>query len=102
MELAGFPYDQWNQLGLVIGIIRSNLNAIKVDYKDPKECLTACLALWLQQKYDTDKYGLPSIESLANAAQKMGQKAVSSGILQLTGKSIINKICMYMCYHHYR
>ena len=80
MEETGFPYDQWNRLGLVIGIIQTNLNAIKAEYKDPKDCLRECLTLWLQQSYDTDKYGLPSMESLSNAAQKMGLRAVSSGI----------------------
>ena len=67
-------------MGLVIGIIYTDLNAIKAEYKDPKDCLTACLALWLQQKYDTKRYSLPSMESLANAARKMGLRAVSSGI----------------------
>ena len=88
MEENGFPYEQWSRLGLVIGIIQTNLNAIKAEYKNPKDCLTECLTLWLQQKYDTDKYDLPSMESLANAALKMGLRAVSSGII----KGIANKI----------
>ena len=86
MEENGFPYDQWNRLGLVIGIIYTELESIRAKHKDPKDCLTECLALWLQQKYDTEKYGLPSMESLANAVQKMGLRAVSSGIK----KGIIN------------
>ena len=80
MEETGFPYDQWSRFGLAIGIMYPNLNAIRAEYKNPKDCLTACLALWLQQSYDTDKYSLPSMESLANAAQKIGLRAVSSGI----------------------
>ena len=80
MEETGFPYDQWNRLGLVIGIIQTELDAIRAKYKDPKDCLRECLSLWLQQSYDTDKYGLPSMESLANAALQMGLRAVSSGI----------------------
>ena len=80
MEETCFPYDQWNRLGLVIGIIQTELDAISAKHKDPKDCLRECLALWLQQKYDTEKCSLPSMESLANAAQKMKLKAVSSGI----------------------
>ena len=92
MEKNGFPYDQWNRLGLNIGIIQTELDAIKAVYKNPKDCLRECLVLWLQQSYDTGKYGLPSMESLANAAQEMGLRAVSSGLQ----KGIVNKICMYI------
>ena len=88
MEKTGFPYDQWNRLGLVIGIIYTELDAIRAKYKDPKDCLRDCLALWLQQSYDTEKYGLPSMESLANATQEMGLRAVSLGLQ----KGIVNKI----------
>ena len=80
MEEACFPYDQWNRLGLVIGIMQTELDAIRAEYKNPKDCLRECLALWLQQKYDTKRYSLPSMESLANAAQKMRLTAVSSGM----------------------
>ena len=89
MEEAGFPYDQWNDLGLVIGIIQTELDAIRAEYKNPKDCLRKCLSLWLQQKYNTEKYGLPSMESLANAALKMGLRAVSSGIQ----KGIVSNYC---------
>ena len=89
MEETSFPYDQWNRLGLVIGIIYTELERIRAKHKDPKDCLTECLALWLQQSYDTDKYGSPSMESLANAAQKVGLRVVSLGLQ----KGIVNKYC---------
>ena len=92
MEEAGFPYDQWNCLGLVIGIIYTELDAIRAEYKNPKDCLRECLALWLQQKYNTEKYGLPTLESLANAVQKMGLRAVSSGLQK--GIAINNNYCI--------
>ena len=92
MEETGFPYDQWSRLGLVIGIIYTELGAIRAKHKDPKDCLTECLALWLQRNYDTEKYGLPSMKSLATAAQKMGLRAVSSGIQE--GIAINNNYCI--------
>ena len=92
MEDSGFPYYEWKRLGLVIGIIYTDLNAIKAEYNDPKDCLRECLALWLQQKYNTEKYGLPTLESLANAAQKMGLRAVSSGIKK--GITVNNNYCI--------
>ena len=81
MEKNGFPYDQWNRLGLNIGIIQTELDAIRAKHKaDPKDCLRECLSLWLQQSYNTEKYSLPSMKSLANATQEMELNAVSSGI----------------------
>ena len=80
MKKTCFPYDQWFCLGLIVGIIYTDLNAIKAEYRNPKDCLRECLALWLQQSYDTEKYGLPSMESLANAALKMELRAVSLGL----------------------
>ena len=99
MEKNGFPYDQWNRLGLVIGIIQTELEAIRAAYKNPKDCLRECLTLWLQQSYDTDKYGLPSMESLANATQEMGLRAVSSGIqkgIAINNNNCIIKFKMYL------
>ena len=93
MEENSFPYDEWNRLGLVIGIIQTELDAIRAKYKaDPKDCLRECLTLWLQQKYDTEKYSLPSMESLANAARKIGLRAVSSGIKK--GIAMNNNYCI--------
>ena len=92
MEEAGFPYDQWNRLGLVIGIIQTELDAIRAKHKDPKDCLRECLSLWLQQKYNTEKYSLPSMESLSNAARKIGLRAVSSGIIK--GIAMNNNYCI--------
>ena len=92
MAETGFPYDQWSRLGLVIGIIYTELECIRAKHKDSKDCLTECLALWLQQKYDTEKYSLPSMESLANAALQMGLRAVSSGIQE--GNIIVNNYCI--------
>ena len=89
LKETGFPYDQWNHLGLVIGIIYTELQCITAKHKDPKDCLTECLALWLQQNYNTEKYGLPSMESLANAAEKIGLRAVSLGLQ----KGIVNNYC---------
>ena len=92
MEETCFPYDQWNRLGLVIGIIQTELDAIRAKHKDPKDCLRECLSLWLQQKYNTEKYSLPSMESLSNAARKIGLRAVSSGIKK--GIAMNNNYCI--------
>ena len=83
LEEAGFPYDQWKHLGHLIGIVQTELDSIKAKYENPKDCLRDSLALWLQQKCDTDKYDLPTIKSLADAVQKMRLRVggVSSRIL---------------------
>ena len=92
LEKTGFPYDQWKRLGLVIGISYNELDCVRAEHKNPKNCLMECLSLWLQQKYDTDKYSLPSMESLANATQTIGLRAVSSGIKK--GIAMNNNYCI--------
>ncbi|XP_019860958.1 PREDICTED: uncharacterized protein LOC109589295 [Amphimedon queenslandica] len=81
LERSGFSEDGWNELGLKLHISQPKLNTVKANNPhDVKGRLRGCLDLWLQQSYDTYKYGLPTLELLAAAAEEMGLKAVASGI----------------------
>lgn len=78
----GFPEDQWNVLGLKLGIRQLKLSSIASNNrKDVKACLSECLSCWLQQNFDTNEHGRPMIDLLAAALRMMGQNAVASGIL---------------------
>ena len=77
-----FPDNQWDDLGLKLGIIQPVLDTIRVDKQDSKDCLKECLSRWLQQDYDTTQYSLPTMESLAAALRGMGLKAVASSVTQ--------------------
>lgn len=80
LRINGFPMDQWIHLGLMLGISKPKLDDIKDTYKS-SYCLEKCLALWLQQGYDIEKYGKPTINSLVAAVIAMRQNAIASGML---------------------
>ena len=82
-----FPDNQWDDLGLKLGIIQTELNTIKNDNQNSNDRLKECLSRWLQQDYDTTQYGLPTMDSLAAALRGMGQKAVASSVTQNLAKS---------------
>ena len=94
LESCSFPDHQWKNLGIRLGIIKTQLDSISADRKHiANDCLRECLACWLQQSYDTDKYDLPTVKSLAKAVKEMGLRAVSSRILESFPKGIINEFC---------
>ena len=75
-----FPDNRWDDLGLQLGFIQTELETIKEDKQDSKDCLKECLSRWLQQDYDTTQYSLPTFGSLAAALRVMGKKAVASSV----------------------
>ena len=95
-----FPDNKWDDLGLKLGFIQTELDTIRKDKQDSKDCLKECLSRWLQQDYDTTQYSLPTMESLAAALRGMGQKAVASSVTQNLAKSPAQhgqfEVCMVM------
>ena len=82
LKKSNFPEDQWDFLGLELGIIEPKLTRINADYpRDAKRCLKGCLSLWLQCNYDTSKYGKPTMESLAAALREIDLNGVASEIM---------------------
>ena len=77
-----FPDDQWDDLGLKLGIIQTELNTIKNDNQNSNDRLKECLSRWLYQNYDTTQYSLPTMESLAAALRGMGLRAVALKVPQ--------------------
>ena len=101
LEDNHFPNNQWNDLGLRLGIIQLELETIRVVKQDSKGCLLECLVRWLQQDYDTARYSLPTMESLVAALRRMGLKAVAKGITLHTQGIFICKIyVMYDIHNH--
>ena len=79
-----FPDNQWDDLGLKLGFIQTELDTIGKDKQDSKDCLKECLSRWLQQDYDINQYGKPTMELLVAAVRGMSLKAVASRILEKT------------------
>uniref|UniRef100_A0A1X7T016 Death domain-containing protein n=1 Tax=Amphimedon queenslandica TaxID=400682 RepID=A0A1X7T016_AMPQE len=86
LERNDFPEDRWNELGLKLHISQPKLNTVKANNPlDVKGCLRRCLVLWLQQSYDVDKYGLPTMQLLATVVEEMGLGAVAIKIGKIEG-----------------
>ena len=100
-----FPDNQWDDLGLKLGITKPKLETIRVDKQDSKDCLKECLSCWLYQNYDTDQYGKPTctMESLAAALRGMGLTAVAERLdLNTPSTGIVIQIhIIYTLYHYY-
>ena len=85
MEEIEFPESEWNKLGLKLHISQPKLNTVRANNPlDVQGCLRECLTQWLQQSYDVDKYGKPTLELLAAAVKGMGLRAVADKILRKT------------------
>uniref|UniRef100_A0A1X7T7Y0 Death domain-containing protein n=1 Tax=Amphimedon queenslandica TaxID=400682 RepID=A0A1X7T7Y0_AMPQE len=90
LEKNEFPEHRWVELGLKLHISQAKLDSVGADNPlNVKACLRGCLAHWLRQSYDVDKYGKPTIELLATAVREMELRAVVSRIKQGSTRSQI-------------
>ena len=63
--------SKWRSLGLALRLKAAELDTISSkNHTDPTECLTDMLLAWLQQRYDTKKFGSPSWRMLCQAIFK--------------------------------
>ena len=63
--------EKWRALGMALRLKTSELDSIKSkNHTDPTECLRDTLQAWLQQRYDVQKYGVPSWDILCKAVKK--------------------------------
>ena len=62
---------RWKALGTALGLKASDLDTIQARHQgDPTDCLRDMLVAWLQQRYDTKKFGQPSWRLLCQAVCK--------------------------------
>ena len=62
---------QWHFLGLALRLKVAELAAISSNnHTDPNKCLKDMLLSWLQQRYDTNRFGQPSWRMLCQAISK--------------------------------
>ena len=59
--------DRWKHIGLALRLDPDELKRIETERRDPEDCLTDALHLWLKGNYDTKRFGEPSWELLARA-----------------------------------
>ena len=63
--------SRWLFIGLALRLKSSELDTISSNnHDDPQKCLKDMLVTWLQQCYDTQKFGPPSWRMLCQAISK--------------------------------
>lgn len=73
-----FPSSNWQELGLQLGLYYSTLQDIDAKYmRDPKKCLTECLAMWFQKEDKVKEKGDPSWAALALGMEAIGYHRVA-------------------------
>ena len=62
---------RWKSLGTALRIRPAEMDTISaIHHNDPTECLRDVLFGWLQQRYDTKRFGQPSWRMLCKAVHK--------------------------------
>ncbi|XP_019855110.1 PREDICTED: uncharacterized protein LOC109583997 [Amphimedon queenslandica] len=93
LKEARFDKTKWKDLGRKLGLYPNTLAIIDSNKRsDVDSCFTECLEEWLRRADNVDKVGKPSLETLADALDKMnGCKAQAEYIRKLgqgdTGKT---------------
>lgn len=61
--------SKWKSLGLALRLREPSITTIASNNNDPAQGLKEVLKDWLKQKYDTQKYGMPSWELLCKVVE---------------------------------
>lgn len=61
--------NQWKKVGFALNLKFCDLEPLRQNFDTQEERQTGMLVLWLNQAYNTEKYGLPTWESLAKAIE---------------------------------
>ena len=84
MNEAGFSGREWKDLGSRLGLYPSTLGAIEAnDPGDEQRCLRECLVKWLERADGVDGRGGPTMASLCNALERIGERAAADYISKL-------------------
>ena len=82
-----FPNHRWFPLGLQLGLLQPTLTEIEANHRDDVErCLHECLTKWLSRTDKVDENGGPTMNSLVNALNKIGEVATAIKITELLSK----------------
>ena len=84
--------SRWRSLGAALRLSPPTLDRIEADRRDVRSCLEDVVTEWLNQSYDTERFGLPSWEGLASAvAHRSGgnNSALADDIIKRHGGIII-------------
>ena len=68
-EVADSLASEWRGMCTALGLLNDNAIAKKF-FHDPNDCLKEVLCQWLNQKYDTERHGLPTWKKLVEVVAK--------------------------------
>uniref|UniRef100_A0A1X7TE11 Death domain-containing protein n=1 Tax=Amphimedon queenslandica TaxID=400682 RepID=A0A1X7TE11_AMPQE len=78
---AHFSRKKWKSLGSALGLCDSTVEAIQTNHlRDEERCLRQCLVRWLQRADGVDAKGDPTMASLCDALEKIGERAAAEHI----------------------
>ena len=81
LRRCGFPDDEWDELGLRLGLHKNTLKAIERNNGgNVSRCLTDCLDHWLRRVDNVDSRGGAIWDSLLTALQSMNEVAVADSV----------------------
>ena len=90
LRKAGFSEMKWKPLGLALGLYHPTLKTIEDEYhEDVQRCLWVCLGQWLLEVDGVDGMGGPTMVSLCDALEDIGEEVAADYISKITCTCII-------------
>ena len=80
LKRCSFPKTRWSDLGLLLGLLKTSLDAIKQDNASMDSRLMECLSLWLNRVDNVDRRGQPTFNSLSLALREMEENSVADAL----------------------
>ena len=83
LKNGDFSNNSWSDLGLELGLSQRTLEDIEANKSRVDERLRECLVKWLERADEVDEKGGATWAVLANALERIGQKATADHISEL-------------------
>ena len=78
--------NDWQSLGLELGLFHPTLKKIEIDYREKVEqCKREMIAAWLNQQDNVLQVGVPSWSVLQTALREIGEREVANELSQIEG-----------------
>ncbi|KAL5510252.1 hypothetical protein EMCRGX_G005767 [Ephydatia muelleri] len=78
----------WPAFAQGIGLMPSDVREIELAQRgDPSRCLDSAIEKWLNQGYNTERFGLPSWKGIAMGIKQCGNPALAKRIAESHPKS---------------
>ena len=84
MNKAGYSGRKWKRFGMALGLYPNTLRRIEANNPgDEQSCLKKCLVKWFERADGVDNRRRPTMISLCDAVQRIGERAAADYISKL-------------------